>query len=176
MIAKFKAVKPNPINDVAMSKVLRDGAKEFSELTVDNREDITAPWKGEKPQWKVRYWANQYQIGFQVYPANEDSEGALKWLWLDLGTKGPYPIPKEGTANLAFPSIYNAGSRPGTIKTGASSSSGPTWFAKSVMHPGIKARGWSDILKKIEQPAFEKEMIPYMAQAAKVSGHGMEHK
>jgi hypothetical protein len=172
MVAKFKAVKPNPINDKAMSTVLREGAKEFSELTVDNRNDITAPWTGERPKWSVRYWANQYQIGFQVYA--DDGKGALKWLWLDEGTDGPYPIPKVGTANLAFPSIYKAGSRPGSIKTGSASSGGPTWFAKSVMHPGIKARGWSDILKKIEQPAFEKEMIPYMARAAKASGHSME--
>ena len=174
MIAKMNAIKPKPFNDAAMSKEIREGAKEFSELCVDNRDDITSPWKGDRPQWKIRYWANQYQIGFQVYPADPNGEGALKWLWLDLGTKGPYPIPKEGTANLAFPSVYKAGSRPGSVKTSGSSSGGPIWFAKSVMHPGIKARGWSDILKKIEQPAFEKEMIPYMAKAAQASGHGME--
>lgn len=174
MVAKFHAVKPKPLNDKAMSDTLRKSAKEFSEYVVKDHVKVTAGWAGEKPDWVVRYWANQYQIGFQVYPSNEDSKGALKWLWLDLGTKGPYPIPKNGTATLAFPSQYQAGSRPGSLFTSKATSGGEMWFAKKVMHPGIQARGWSKMLQEQEQPLFEKWMGPAMAKAAKASGHAME--
>lgn len=47
-------------------------------------------------------------------------------------------------------------------------------YTQEVNHPGTQARGWSEMLQKKEQPEFEKEMIPFMAKAAKASGHSME--
>ena len=113
MVAKMHAIKPHPLNDKAMSKVLRDGSKSFSETCVERRELITSGWTGDKPDWKVRYWANQYQIGFQV-DVGTDDEGGKKWLWLDLGTKKNYPIPKNPATSKtpAFPSLYRAGAVP----------------------------------------------------------------
>jgi len=174
MVAKFHAIKPKPLNDTAMSKELRDASNKFTPYVIKGRDDVTTGWEGARPKWRVvRYWANQYQIGFQI-DMDENSEGGKKWVWLDLGTKGPYPIPKTGTANLAFPSVYHAGSRPGQIRTYRASSGGPMWFPKKVMHPGIKARGWSKILQKDEQIMYERWMMPAMAKAARASGHAME--
>lgn len=173
MVAKFHAVKPHPLNDKGMSSSLRGSTKAFSEFVVKDHKKVTAPWSGEKPDWVVRYWANQYQIGFQVYPSNEDSKGALKWLWIDLGTKAHEIRAKNGGV-LAFPSQHQAGSRPGSLFTSKASSGGDMVFTPAVQHPGTEARGWSKMLQELEQPLFEKWMEPAMAKAAKASGHAME--
>lgn len=175
MVAKFHAIKPHPINDVAMSKVLRDGSKSFGEICMENREMVTAGWTGDRPDWKIRYWANQYQIGFQVY-TDEHDKGGQKWIWLDLGTKKNYPIPKNPASSktLAFPSIYRAGSSPNQLHTGRKYSGGEIRFAKQVIHPGIKARNWSKLLAKKEEPLFAEKMQPWMEYAARASGHSME--
>lgn len=175
MIAKMKAIKPHPLNDEAMSKELRDSTKEFSEYVIKDFDNVTTGWKGSRPKWNVRYWANQYQIGFQVY-TDEKSEGGQKWVWLDLGTKKNYPIPKNPATSktLAFPSIYNAGSRPNQIRTYNASSGGEMRFAKQVIHPGIDARNWTKILQADEQKVFERWIGPTMQHVADVSGHSME--
>ena len=172
MVVKIHAIKPNPINDEAMSKVLRDGAKDFSKDVVNDHDAVTWGWSGERPKWKVEYWANQYQIGFKV-TTNEASKGGEKWVWLDKGTKA-HEIRAKNANTLAFPTVFRAGSKPGSLITHKSTSGGPMAFPQVVHHPGSKARGWSEMLKEKEQPKFEQEMIPYMAKAAKASGHSME--
>jgi len=175
MVAKVTAIKPKPINDEAMSKELRDSAKEFSDYVIKDFDRVTAAWRGARPKWAIRYWTNQYQIGFQV-STDEGSEGGKKWVWLDLGTRKNYPIPKTPRpgVTLAFPSVYNAGSRPNSIHTGPASSGGAIRFAKQVIHPGIVARNWTKMLEKDEQKLFERWMTPKMADVARVSGHEME--
>jgi len=65
--------------------------------------------------------------------------------WVDLGTKGPYPIPKmpkmKGT--LAFQTGFVAKTIPHQIGSGPGGSFGPWAFPKQVMHPGIKPREFS---------------------------------
>lgn len=173
MVAKFKAIKPHPLNDDAMSKLLRDASKEFSKLCIEDREEVVTGWTGDKPKWKVRYWANQYQIGFEVYPTDPDSEGALKWLWLDLGTKA-HEIRAKNAPTLAFPTIYKAGSTPNSLNTRRKSSGGPMAFAPVVHHPGTEARNWSKLLAKSEEPEFAETIAPWMEHVARASGHSME--
>lgn len=175
MVAKFRAIKPRPINDKAMSAELRDSMKEASKFAIKDFENVTTGWSGERPRWQAEYWANQYQIGFKIF-SDPNSEGSLKWRWLDLGTKKNYPIPttpKPPGQWLAFPSVYNAGSAPNRIRTYGSSSGGETVFAKQVIHPGIEARNWTKILQRDDQKMFASWMAPGMTKAARASGHGV---
>jgi hypothetical protein len=172
----FKAIKPGPFNNQAVSDTLRDKSKEWAELFKDEQvEPVTDGWEGEKPEWSVQvYWANQYQLGFRIVPLRPDDKGSKKFLWLDEGTKGPYPIRAKNAKTLAFPSIYNAGSTPGSLTTFRGVSSGPTVFVPMVMHPGIKPRNFTREMVKIGQKDYEEYMASAMYEVAKATGHSMD--
>jgi len=82
-----------------------------------------------------------------------------KWKWLDEGTRGPYPITARRAPLLKFRLGYNPGTRPGTLTTRGSYYIGTHWRSKkTVIHPGIKARGWSALVQQRRKKPFIKRM------------------
>ena len=66
------------------------------------------------------------------------------FMWVDQGTKGPYPIPKSGSGRLRFQTGYTAktvmGSAIGSLPGGPT---GPFVIRPRVMHKGLKPRNIS---------------------------------
>lgn len=172
---KFKAIKPAPVKNQEASDYLRQVFKdEIGKSMLEQFAETTQHWTGERPEWVLVYGANQYQAYLTVKPQDEGSKGALKWLWIDKGTKS-HRIPKEGNTILAFRSSYSAGSSPGTVRTRPASSGGDMVFAAHIVeHPGTKARGWSEILGKVNQDIINAIMPDVMADVARMSGHAAE--
>lgn len=174
---RAEAQLPKPFNDRAMmdtlEKELTDKVGKFMKDDVERM--VTNNWKGEKPNWVVHTAVNPYRITVSVVPEPADSKGALKYLWLDEGTK-PHPIRPVNAKVLAFPAAYSAGSSPGSpgerpmVFSGRSS--GPTVFAQEVMHPGIKARNWSAYFINNWSKTLRQMLDGIMIRVARASGHG----
>jgi hypothetical protein len=171
---KFTAIKPAPVKSKEASAYLREQFKvEFGKLALAQFDEITQHWTGDRPEWVLVYQANAKQAALIVQPSNSGSKGALKWLWIDKGTKPHVILPVNATV-LAFPSSYSAGSTPGSIKTKAATSGGDTVFARGVNHPGTEARGWTEILQKDLQEVVDWFMPDVMEEVANISGHAVK--
>ena len=173
---KFKAIKPGPYRDDAVSAHVGDRMRLLGDFIKESYDRVTSGWTGERPEWMVKYQAGATWIQLSIVPANPESEGSMKWLWLDEGTEGPYPIPKDPNAKgpLFFMSEYSAGSSVGSLTTYKASSSGSLVSAKQVMHPGIAARGWSELLQTEWEDKSAIWAADAMKEAAKLSGHAKE--
>jgi len=89
------------------------------------------------------------------------------FMWVDQGTRGPYPIPKSGSGRLRFQTGYTAktvmGSAIGALPGGPS---GPFIVRRHVTHPGLKPRNMSgkvsDIVEKESMSIVEKVADSYL--------------
>jgi len=132
---------------------------------------VVANWE-HKPQFKARKSVTKDAISVDVWPAGPHRD---IWIWVSRGTGlyGPkhrkYPItPKKPGGVLVFPSVYIPKTRPrGPSYSGPGSSSGPTIFAKKVMHPGIKPRHFEEAWARWGKTWFRREMENAMRRGAR---------
>ena len=107
-----------------------------------------------------------------VYPAGPHRD---IWQWVSRGTglygpkKRKYPIrPKKKGGVLAFPESYTPKTTVrGPGYKGSGKSSGPTIFAKEVMHPGIKGRHFEEAWGRWAKTWFRREMENAMRRGAR---------
>ena len=173
---KFKAIKPGPYNDQSMSDVLGESLRKLGVHIKESFDRITSGWQGERPEWGMRYQAGGTWTQISVYLVDPESEGGLKWKWLDEGTK-PHLIPKnpQEKGPLFFLSEYQAGSSPGSLTTYRGSSGGTLLGPiKQVHHPGIEPRGWTDLQQRGWETPASRWAQAAMNDAARASGHGKE--
>lgn len=114
-------------------------------LTSDFRQ-VTARWQ-HKPKFARVRVRNKTMLSITVEP---DGENAQIFSWVDLGTKGPYPIPKFGPIEegkrLFFRGGYSAFTAPvARYNVGTGTASGPLISKERVMHPGVKSRKFSKV-------------------------------
>lgn len=132
---------------------------------------IVANWE-HKPDFKARKKVTRQAISVYVFPAGPNKD---IWVWVSRGTglygpkKSKYPIePKKKGGVLAFPSVYTPKTKPrGPSYGGPGKSSGPTIFAKSVMHPGIKGRHFEEAWARWAKTWFRREMENAMRRGAR---------
>lgn len=122
----------------------------------------------------VRTWNTRPEFetiivdGEGVYSYTISTQSAI-YHWVDEGTglHGPshskYPIPKPGNLNaktLRFRTNYDPKTKVGNLTSRYTQGAhGPYVFRKSVMHPGIEGRGFTDqIGMKIADRAWETVM------------------
>lgn len=78
--------------------------------------------------------------------------------YVDLGTKGPYPIPKVLTPGkmLRFQTGYSARTQPVAQYNKGTGEHFGSWVSKQqVLHPGIKARKFLETYLKELVPSFQ---------------------
>lgn len=102
----------------------------------------------------VSQWSNKpsFEVEVNSYPdlieATVKPAGKHKKIfgYVDMGTRGPYPIPKFVIPGklLKFRTGYNARTAPVARAAAGSGMATGGWVSKAqVMHPGIKAREFS---------------------------------
>ena len=122
------------------------------EIAGDFRQ-VTARWS-HKPKFARIRTANKNIISVTIEP---DGKNAQIFKWVDQGTKGPYLIPKFGPMlpgqRLTFRSGYSARTQPrGKYNQGSGQASG-AWVSKErVIHPGIKAREFTQTIAEDALP------------------------
>lgn len=114
--------------------------------------DATQQWK-RKPAFGEIQTITKERIELLIKPKGDNKK---IFQYVDMGTKGPYPIPKvlfPGRKPLKFRSGYSARTLPlGKYNQGSGQSFGQ-WVTKhQVMHPGIKPRKFLE--------TFMNELIP----------------
>ncbi len=133
----------------------------------------------------VKRWRNKpkFTPAFTLTPdllvADINLSGKKKaiaiWNWIDKGTglygpkKAKYPItPKRPGYPLKFQSGYSAITQPvARINVGSGKSSGPTVRTMKVMHPGIKARKFTETAEDILTPPLKRRMENALRRASR---------
>lgn len=118
--------------------------------TLADFEMTTATW-GHKPPFAVTAPDPAERI------VGTDDE---RYGWINNGTKA-HTIRPRRTKRLRFPSSFRPKTRPGTIRSGRGFRGGPIAWARSVRHPGIKARGFDTAIAKKWQ-----RQLPVLMQRA----------
>ena len=123
----------------------------------------------------VGTWKKKPKFGFLIStaPAGDLSllsgpeSGGQVWEWLNRGTKGPYPIIAKKAPLLRFRTGYTAKTQPRQFSSGSGGAKGPWRSKKAVMHPGIKAREWSEEMVKTRQRPFNRNMFRAVQRGTK---------
>jgi len=164
-IVVWKEIKPKAIKVKAMRKVL------LNEMTKSGK-DIKKDFEKTTSTWKTN-------VAFDIV-TDLDPKGPQVLVgtdneiygFVDKGTK-PHSIRPKRARILRFQSGYKA--KTSVNKIGASSGGpfGDNVFARSVNHPGTKARNFTSILQKKWQSIFKRRMEKAMRKARTVSGHSI---
>ena len=119
----------------------------------------TRTWK-HKPKFRVDFKYGNEPVregGGAAFAVMTDDE---IFHYVDQGTKGPYPIPRVARPGkrLAFRTKYRAKTRRRVLGSGAGGSSGDLVRPTQVMHPGIKARQFTQEIQKRRRAPFFRAM------------------
>ena len=155
---QVKAIKP------AKLKVKEVRLELLNELRKEGREEVkilrptTDNWRGVRPDFEFEIGLTSKEALLLVGPTGSE-KAVQKWVWLDEGTKKNYPIVARRAPFLRFRSGYSASTTPGSFKSRGSRTYGGWIQKKAVIHPGIKARGWSEMLQKRRKRPYRDRML-----------------
>jgi hypothetical protein len=112
-----------------------------------------AYWRREKPNFVVDLEDEGDDVVMFVGVEGK-SEADDIWGYLNDGTN-PHMIFPRRARLLRFKVPYQAGSSPGTLRTGPSRTGNRVVYAGAVKHPGTKARDWTEVVYKRRKRKFE---------------------
>jgi hypothetical protein len=160
-----KAIKPDKIKLDAFRLETLTGMNEVGAAIKRDFHETTKTWKN-KPFFDVVKSLRGGNLELMV--ATDDEI----YMYVNDGTR-PHKIrPKAGNV-LIFQSGYFAKTVPNVIDSQPGGSFGPVIGARSVNHPGTKARNFDKIIAKKFQPRFKRRMEEAMRRAVKKSGHAI---
>ena len=166
MTVRVRAITPGPFKSDAIFKRLRDAADRTARLAEKEFAKTYKTWT-RKPTPRRVVKVTGRGISWEVVFTDQ------VFAWLNEGTKGPYPIPKDGPRLLVFPSGYRAKTVPNTLFSKSGGPFGSTVFANTqVMHPGIEPRNFDETVMKYVRPWYIKWTQDAMKVGARESGHG----
>jgi len=127
-------------------------SKDAARKTARSFRRSTKTWKN-KPTFRIRKIPGE--VDWEVYTENK------VWHWLDKGTK-KHEIAPKGKANggsdrLAYQTKFTPKTSPNRVGSKPGGKSGNYWIGKkgqSVMHPGVKARKWTERQAEKEEKRF----------------------
>lgn len=141
----------------------------------DIKEALAAAGEVAKVDFKLSYWnweQDNQPKWKEVGPRSE--RGDLVWkyttkstpyIWVDIGTKGPYPITAKNFPRLKFQTGFIAKTTPGRLTSGIGATFGDWASPVEVEHPGIKPRRFSVQVKEKAD-----EYLPKLVQSAVKKG------
>jgi len=120
-------------------------------------------WK-EKPTFGYVQIRSANTISIKMYPT-----GAASEIWNLVNAGSPeHPIsPKVQGGMLRFQKGYRSATVPGSLQSRRAYRSNPVWTARTVWHPGFKARKFTSLIEKEYKKSFAKEMQEAIKIAAK---------
>jgi hypothetical protein len=135
-------------------------------------EKTVAGWSGEKPRFKARVKDRGRDVVIEITLTGTDL-AIKKWQWLDEGTKKNYPIPlspKTGRSTLWFRSTeddpYKASTKPRSfVSRPRPEPTGEYHAPKQVIHPGIMAREWTEMVREWMEDEFGKRIKVVLKRA-----------
>lgn len=154
----FRAIKAKPVkwapfyNEIAttLDKVVKPDMIAWF-------DKIVAKWK-HQPNFKAMKKITRTDMSVYVYPTGPNAQ---IWRYVSQGTKGPYPIPKDGNTTakmLRFRGKYKARTTTSGGYKGPGRATGKWQIRKRVTHPGIKARNFEKHIARWYKPTFTRTM------------------
>jgi hypothetical protein len=118
----------------AMPQAVERGLEVLADEAIAMHYKTTRTWKKENPKfyWKRTAHGVQILTDSQIY------------VWVDKGTKGPYPIVPVHAKALRFNTPYKAATKVRVIGSTNANVGKNQVVVMGVMHPGIKARRFTD--------------------------------
>lgn len=167
-VFQIKAIRPRKrIDAEAWAKDIEAAMQREGDIVKRMYEKTTRTWSDPKPEFKTKVVreARGPRGGrggaYSVCTWTDDQ----KFIWVDHGTKGPYPIRAKNKPYLIFKVGGKPKTRPRIIGSGAGKPGTTLIITKEVTHPGIKAREFSDEIRKRRRPKFFKNMKLAMEKA-----------
>lgn len=162
-VVKFKVLKPQRLKEKDMRLALLNGLRAAAKAVEKDYKATVASWETEV-EFETIISLRGSRAEFLVGTSNKIYE------YVDKGTKPHVILPKKAKM-LRFQTGYNAKTTPGIIGSTTGGATGGIVYSKGVMHPGTKARRFSELINKKHEPKFKNEMHKAMRIAAEKSGH-----
>lgn len=122
---------------------------------VNKHKPVVSNWEGDKPTFSYRVTINPGSVRVTVFPRGA---GRQKYRWVDLGTK-PYSISILFKKWLTFRYGHMAKTAPvAQFNVGTGGFSGGWRKKKTVFHPGVRARKFSETFNEEELPVFRRNV------------------
>lgn len=142
-------------------------------------EDVVSDWSRQnRPQFTQKVTVTARRITVEVRPYKGRKASTI-FGYVDEGTKGPYKIPKAPKTVDSKPPllVFRTGYQPLTVPVaqahvGTGTATGPWRRARQVTHPGIKARRFSETIRKRTYPDFRKRIERAIRRALRGQARG----
>lgn len=157
-----KALKPQRMKVDAIRLELLSACHAEGRAQVNELKKTVGSWQN-KPTFAHAISLAGGNISVLTGP--EGGKPADIWNWIDKGTKRRV-ITAKRAPYLKFRRNYSAATSPGCFGSYPSGSYGDWVSKKSVIHPGIKARLWSETLQEKRQKIFAQAVIKAVQRGA----------
>ena len=148
----FKSIIPKDMDiDVFRLEYLNELRKEARTITKEYKK-TTRTWK-HKPKFQTLIGLSRIAGEASVLVGTDDKV----YKWVDEGTPR-HPITAKRAPSLAFREGFRPKTRSKVIASRRGASFGPLFRPKAVIHPGIKARLFSETIAKKRTAPFERNM------------------
>jgi len=162
-VAVFEPIRPKQLNEKAFRLAALNGMRKVGGKMKRDFQRTTQTWEGEKPTFDSAIGISKEGPLLVVGPSGS-TLGALKWMWLDQGTRIRYATMSRD---------WKSKTKPGRI--GANKGQGRKLYVnRQQPRSGIEARNWIGILSKKWETKFSEEMQKALNKAAADSGHGIK--
>jgi len=154
----FRVIKAKPVNfQLFYDEISATIDKVVKPDLVAWFDKIVASWKNQ-PSFKAMKKITRTDMSVYVYPTGPNAQ---IWRYVSQGTRGPYPIPKDGNTTakmLRFRGNYKARTTTSGGYKGPGRATGKWNIRKQVTHPGIKARNFEAHIARWYKPTWRREM------------------
>lgn len=170
MTISVKAILPKRFKPEVYLQEIESMMRRMGKDIKGNFEQTTETWN-KKPDFENETVAETDQITTTVATENEI------YKFLNDGTKKDYPIlpgiltGKSSKKALAFSSTFSPKTTPNVVGSNPGVIGKRDTVRPFVIHPGIKPRNFTRVLKKRWQPRFKRRSVTAIRIANKKSGH-----
>ena len=171
MAVFVKKIKPKRLQDDAMRLALLSAMHAAARVIQKDFVDTTANWKHKV---KFEHIVSLAQGNIAILVTTDD----VIYRYINEGTR-PHEIwagaytGKSNKRVLAFPSVFVAKTKPGSLTSGSGKRGRVDTFVPMVHHPGTEARNFDEQIEKKRGKWFKQQMEAAMSKARKVSGHAI---
>jgi hypothetical protein len=171
MAVVWKVIKPKRLKEDAFRLFMLNALRKFNTTMKKEYAKTTRTWTH-----KVTF-EGLVSLQGSKFTSMVDTSDVI-FGYVDKGTGqaaghgGLYPIaPHPPKKALRWNSKFSAKTVPGVVGSLPGYSGGDPVYAKKVMHPGIRPRGFTKNIEKVFQGKFTKACEEAMSQFAKGCGH-----
>jgi len=151
---QLKAIKAKKLQvDQIRLELLNELRKQGTEHKERLRQTVRT-WKGDRPTFKTAISLRGGDAVAATYPEGSDL-AVMKWVWLEAGTRIRWALMGQGWKSKTRPGRFASGAGRGRVVL-----FGKRGFNRHGLkaRPGIKARKWTEKVRKERERAFAREL------------------